>query len=671
MRLSGPIEGLTSDIFYDVRAIVSCFAWMKFRKLTSSPGKTSCIIPMAAALLADGKHLARVVVPRALLQQTAQMLHTRLGGLLNRQLRHIPFSRRTCAESPTIHTYFKLHKDLQKNHGVVLCLAEHNLSFMLSGQQQLLDSKVLEATQMVNVQDWLKSVSRDILDESDYTLAVRTQLIYPSGALMTVNGHPHRWQVVEAILQLVDMHLYHLERTYPQSIEVVRRASGGFPLMFFLRPDVEDELLRRLTNDICKGNGGVLPMSGLDKADNSAIKDFISSATVCQDTVDHIRALAKDKIRIGHIVYLLRGLLVNRILMMTLKKRWNVQYGLHKNRDPMAVPFHAKGVPSDHSEWGHPDVAILFTCLAFYYDGISLAQLRESLEHCLKSDDPSSEYDRWTQNSPGFPDSLKEWNSVNIEDDTQLHEIWRSVRHSVVVIDYFLNNFVFPRHARQFKVKLQSNGWDIPHFTAVANRARSNGTKALTTGFSGTNDNRTMLPLNIEQRDLPRLSHVNAEVLTYLLHQRNRRYHVMQSHDGKRLPEEGFLQMLSFHRIRILIDAGAQILEMDNITLARKWLEIEGRASGALYFDKENKPWILSRQGAKTPLLASVYADDLSDCLVYIDEVNNLRICSFASDINFEPQAHTRGTDLKLPPHAVGALTLGHGQTKDHTVQGK
>ncbi|KAI1041411.1 hypothetical protein LB505_005621 [Fusarium chuoi] len=49
---------------------------------------------------------------------------------------------------------------------------------------------------------------------------------------------------------------------------------------------------------------------------------------------------------------------------MTLKKRWNVEYGLHPHRDPIAVPFHAKGVPSDQSEWGHPDVAILFTCLA-------------------------------------------------------------------------------------------------------------------------------------------------------------------------------------------------------------------------------------------------------------------------------------------------------------------
>ncbi|KAK4442765.1 hypothetical protein QBC34DRAFT_479587, partial [Podospora aff. communis PSN243] len=43
-------------------------------------GKTSCIMPMAAASLADGKNLVRVIVPKALLLQTAHLLQSRLGG---------------------------------------------------------------------------------------------------------------------------------------------------------------------------------------------------------------------------------------------------------------------------------------------------------------------------------------------------------------------------------------------------------------------------------------------------------------------------------------------------------------------------------------------------------------------------------------------------------------
>lgn len=51
------------------------------------------------------------------------------------------------------------------------------------------------------------------------------------------------------------------------------------------------------------------------------------------------------------------------------------------------------------------------------------------------------------------------------------------------------------------------------------------------------------------------------------------------------------------------------------------------------------------------PLVATPFADDLSGCVVFLDE------------------AHCRGTDLKLPPDAKGALTLSLGQTKDQTVQ--
>jgi hypothetical protein len=50
---------------------------------------------MFEAEIADTKKLLRVVVPKPLLLQTAQLLQTRLGGLLSREVRHVPFSRKT------------------------------------------------------------------------------------------------------------------------------------------------------------------------------------------------------------------------------------------------------------------------------------------------------------------------------------------------------------------------------------------------------------------------------------------------------------------------------------------------------------------------------------------------------------------------------------------------
>lgn len=122
-------------------------------------------------------------------------------------------------------------------------------------------------------------------------------------------------------------------------------------------------------------------------------------------------------------------------------------------------------------------------------------QLRQSLEHLVKSDDPSSEYDRWTHTTATLPGSLRDWNAVNVGDEIQLMEIWQHVRYKTVVIDYFLNHFVFPKHAKQFRLKLQASGWDVPLFSSEQQTTDILGgtgknLKALTTGFSGTNDNR-------------------------------------------------------------------------------------------------------------------------------------------------------------------------------------
>ncbi|KAI9734262.1 MAG: hypothetical protein M1834_002366 [Cirrosporium novae-zelandiae] len=616
-------------------------------------------MPMAAAVLADSSKLLRVVIPKPLLLQTAQLLQTRLGGLLGREVRHIPFSRKTSTKSDIINELYNIHRTVLESSGVMLALPEHILSFMLSGLQRLSDARIPEASQMVKVQSWMKRVCRDILDECDITLAVRTQLIYPSGSQQTVDGHPHRWEMAQALLWLVEGHLWNLQQKFPQSLEVVSRPGGGFPVVFFLRQDVEDDLIARLVNDVCSGRISIVPTRDCTKSDRLAIEQFISGAKVRRGIIQRIDKMFPDKPAARNCLYLLRGLLVHRILLLALKKRWNVQYGLNPDRDPIAVPFHAKGVPSEQAEWGHPDVAILFTCLAFYYGGLTITQIRQSLEHLLKSDDPSSEYDRWIHSSGSLPDSLREWNAINVDDGTQLMEIWKHVRYNVVVVDYFLNNFVFPKHAKQFQIKLQASGWDIPLLPprnlslATPEHPKSIGgySQALTTGFSGTNDNKTMLPLTIKQEDLSGLSHTNAEVLTYLLQHRSRQYVLAADEGGRRLSELDLLKKFSEMKIRILIDAGAQILEMDNLSLVKAWLSVDYEAPAAVFFDPDNRPFVLYRHGLQIPLVASPFAENLADCLVYLDE------------------AHTRGTDLKIPMNARGALTLGLGQTKDHTVQ--
>ena len=83
----------------------------------------------------------------------------------------------------------------------------------------------------------------------------------------------------------------------------------------------------------------------------------------------------------------------------------------------------------------------------------------------------------------------------------------------------------------------------------------------------------------------------------------------------------------------------------------KAWLKIDHEAAAAVYFDTDHRAQVLYPKGTIIPLVASPFADKLENCVVYLDE------------------SHCRGTDLKLPPGARAALTLGPHLTKDALVQ--
>ncbi|POS86765.1 hypothetical protein EPUL_003186 [Erysiphe pulchra] len=617
-------------------------------QLNMGQGKTSCIMPMAASILANGNSLTRVIIPRALLAQTLVLLQTRLGGLVGREVKHIPFSRSLSKQPNIANRYLNQLQHTQEIGGIFVTLPEHILSFKLSGHQFLSDGKIKESKYMFEVQKWISKKSRDIIDECDEILSLRTQLIYPSGTRKVIDGQPYRWEIIETLLRLVNFHVDSLEKTHPQSINVSRRNDGSFPFFCFVKFDAENLLVARLVDDICSGQSQIIPTYSLKT--QSAIKDFISIVDVSNEVVHKIDSLDVKKPIFRQAIYLLRGLLAHKILITTLKKRWNVQYGLHPERSPIAVPYHAKGCPSNKSEWGHPDVAIILTCLAFYYEGMKLEQFCKTLKHVHQTDDPIRVYNNLIQGNIDLPDSFQDWNNVNIEDDSQINEISQYLYRNVNMINFFLNKTVFPRYAKQYEYNLQATSWDIPALN-LDDTQNDKSIVPLTTGFSGTNDWKRLLPLTISQQDLTSLSHTNAEVLTYLLEQRNMGYVYATNSNGRRFSELDLLHSINDRKISVLLDAGAQIMEMDNLSLVRAWMNINLQASAAFYFDKDNKPRILYRNGGLAPFYSTTFSENLEGCLVYLDQV------------------HTRGTDLKLPPLACGALTLGPNQTKDHTVQ--
>ena len=100
-------------------------------------------------------------------------------------------------------------------------------------------------------------------------------------------------------------------------------------------------------------------------------------------------------------------------------------------------------------------------------------------------------YDQWVEFGDGIPTSLRQVNGVNVNDDTQVDDYLVPIfSRNIRAVDFYLSQVVFPRAAKEFPSKLSTSTWDLVE-------DKSN----VTTGFSGTNDNRFLLPTSITQED--------------------------------------------------------------------------------------------------------------------------------------------------------------------------
>ena len=84
--------------------------------------------------------------------------------------------------------------------------------------------------------------------------------------------------------------------------------------------------------------------------------------------------------------------------------------------------------------------------------------------------------------------------------------------------------------------------------------------------------------------------------------------------------------MLKDHGIRMLLDAGAQILELDNISLAKTWLKVDFEAEAAVFFGEDERARVVYRDGKVQPLAASPFNDNLGACVVYLVSHSCIRV---------------------------------------------
>jgi Protein of unknown function (DUF3638)/Protein of unknown function (DUF3645) len=624
-------------------------------QLNMGEGKSSVIVPVVAAWLANGSRLVRVLVAKPQSRQMLQMLISKLGGLLGRRIYHLPVSRSLRIGMAEAEEIERMCHECMDEGGILLVQPEHILSFKLMCLECSITGKKKVARSIMRTLAFFKMSSRDVVDESDENFSVRFELIYTMGSQQPLEFSPQRWVLIQQVLDLLRRHAVEVKKKFPRSIEVDEHSPGSFPRVRLLYEDASTDLLERIAKDVCENGVGALTISRQPEQSRSAILLYLLNAEL---STQQIQAVENDgpasfwTESTKDLLLLMRGLLAGGILAFSFgQKRWRVNYGPDHTRRPstnLSVPYRAKDNPAPRSEFSHPDVVIVLTCLNYYYGGLSDEELFLAFNHLVGSDQAETEFQIWVNDAPKLPMAYRQLGGINLQDQHHcLKHVFPNFRMSKGAIDYFLGHIIFPKELKEFPSKLSASGWDIGEIKTHP-----------TVGFSGTNDSRVTLPLSVEQLDLPEQNHTNALVLEYILRPENAVTLLPARDNNSSRSDAELLLGRVVHLdppIQVILDVGAQILEMTNLEVAQAWLKMtpgDGCIQAVVFVNSHDVICVVDRNGVIEPLQVSPFAQQLEACFVFLDE------------------AHTRGIDLRLPPNYRAAVTLGAGITKDKLVQG-
>ncbi|KAG6036493.1 hypothetical protein E4U41_005708 [Claviceps citrina] len=620
-------------------------------QLIMGEGKSSVIVPIVAASLADGSRLVCIMVTKAQTRELFRILASRLSGLLHHRIYQLPFSRSLRLTEGDARGIHEMLHECMETGGILLVQPENLLSLKLMAVECQATGRGGIGGILLAAHHFIATNAQMVIDESDENLSPKFELVYTMGTQRAIELSPDRWVITQRVLSIVASVVPEVQRLLPQSIEVGCGEKGSFPRTRILRPDAQNLLLSRVAERICALGLPGLPVGRQSSSCQASVFSYIHEPNLSSEeasALENNSAFFDDSTR--SILLLLRGLIAGGVLGFAFgQKRWRVNYGLDPTRKPstgLAVPYRAKDSPTARSEFSQPDVVIILTCLSYYYQGLSAEALGVAFEHLTKSDQADIEYQCWVQDAPSLPRSFQNLSGVNMKDSAEMSsKVFPHLRLAKSVIDYYLGHVVFPKEMKEFPQKLSASGWDIGQ-----RRRRP------TTGFSGTNDARHLLPLDVRHLHLEEQQHTNALILKNILHPDNTVELLPRQDDSSLTLAEVLLRIITSTQslfVEVILDVGAQILELTNIQVARTWLGLVPDDHGkeaAIFFD-EDELSVVDRHGSVEPLQTSPYAEKLDVCLVFLDE------------------AHTRGTDLRLPQHYRAAVTLGAKLTKDKLVQ--
>lgn len=236
------------------------------------------------------------------------------------------------------------------------------------------------AQSFLNAHNWINANVRNILDESDAILQANYQLIYTMGNQLPPDGGSQRWCVTQAVLKRIPCHMNDLYRKYGKEMiefdgKYMENGNGApkvnlrtdiFTPCRILDETIFEDLKAAIVADFFAGKLEI-SFTEITEAAKHNIRDII-----CKKAIDKgaFHTLEGIPLNDQNTIMILSGLLRFEVLKLVLTRRWRVNYGVDPSGErKMAIPFKAKDVAAEKTEFGHPDVAICYTQLSYYYSG--------------------------------------------------------------------------------------------------------------------------------------------------------------------------------------------------------------------------------------------------------------------------------------------------------------
>lgn len=442
-------------------------------------GKTRCIIPMLVlhwTARRDG--VVRLHFLPQLLNEAFSYLHEYIcASVLSRKLFLLPFNRDVDLTKDRVRSMLNTVNYCRRVKGCIIVAPEHRLSLSLKWHELNFKNGNESICSTLSSLEEVKYY--DMLDESDEILRHKYQLTYAVGNHQSLPSGSSRWNACLAVLLVVHQNervkeILNQPNVSIKEVNAFEMPGSRFTKFRLIPGDALSASRIMLLDAISRA---ILDHPTYEMMWMTNYKDkIIPTSSLIQFMIDpntlddNIEKLCKDSRHYDDLLAL-RGLLACEILIHTLIKRHGVDYGINRRsgKKRLAVPYRAADVPSQRSEYSHPDVGIMLSQLAYFYDGLSRKEFEAALK-CLFSKGEIAQieiYKDWLNMSCKLSipehvvvdiDSVRKLDMSNIP---QMDILYSAFQFNMSTISYWLHNCVFPIETMQYPHKLLATNWNL------------------------------------------------------------------------------------------------------------------------------------------------------------------------------------------------------------------